>query len=252
EDDAFKDERFGVLARLAGLADEDHARGKMLRVWRQCTAQATHVMSALIITGILGSNGVDALVQSGLGEVVSDGVRICGTGGRIEWLGKLRKNGRKGGKAKAKQLASNSSGNSLAPQEQEKEQEKEQEPSFPEPGSESQGRPTKPSRRTRRSGEVLRDPAWAPSAAHLSYAKELGVIDVDLQAERFRNHHDAKGSQFKSWDAAFRTWLGNAIEFGRNGSRAGPGKVGVPAKDPRVGRMEPSNDHPGGDLTHLL
>lgn len=35
EDEAFADERYDALARAAGLADADHARGKMARLWRQ-------------------------------------------------------------------------------------------------------------------------------------------------------------------------------------------------------------------------
>jgi hypothetical protein len=101
EDEAFSDVRYGVLATLCLLADADHARGKMAVLWRQCTARNTYVLSESIVCAVLGENGASALVESGLGERVDDGIRIRGTRGRIEWLRKLKKNAQKGGRAKA-------------------------------------------------------------------------------------------------------------------------------------------------------
>jgi hypothetical protein len=116
---AFADERFVTLARLAGLADADHARGKMARLWRQCTDHHTEILPIEIIESVLGSNACDVLVKSGLGEQTDHGFRIRGTSGRIEWLEKARRNGKKGGKARAKRMLSES----LANQEKEKEKE---------------------------------------------------------------------------------------------------------------------------------
>lgn len=104
---AFSDERYVTLARLAGLTDPDHARGKMLRLWRQCTDRNVVVLSVETCESVLGANASEALIKSELGEAVEGGIRICGTSGRIEWLEKLRKNGKKGGKANAKQKLSN-------------------------------------------------------------------------------------------------------------------------------------------------
>jgi hypothetical protein len=104
---AFSDERYVTLARLAGLTDSDHARGKMLRLWRQCTDRNVQILTVECCESVLGANASEALTKSELGEVVDGGIRICGTSGRIEWLQKLRKNGRKGGKARAKQELSN-------------------------------------------------------------------------------------------------------------------------------------------------
>lgn len=101
EDEAFSDPRYDVLAKLCLLADADHARGKMAVLWRQCTARGGYVLPASIVVAVLGDLGASALAESTLGEVVSTGVRICGTRGRIEWLKKLRKNAKKGGDAKA-------------------------------------------------------------------------------------------------------------------------------------------------------
>lgn len=51
--------------------------------------------------------------------------------------------------------------------------------------------------------------AWSPNDTAATKAKELGV-DLVVEAEQFKNHHAAKGSQFVDWDRAFLTWLGNA------------------------------------------
>lgn len=98
EDDAFGDGRYDRLAHECGLADADHARGKMARLWRQCTTEKRHVLDDRDVILVLGDRGPDALIASRLGERTEGGIRIRGTRGRIEWLEKLRKNGRKGGR----------------------------------------------------------------------------------------------------------------------------------------------------------
>ncbi len=100
ESAAFGDDRFEMLARKAGLADADHARGKMARLWRQCTIEQRHILTVEEIALVLGDSGADALIVARLGVRVDDGIRICGTRGRIEWLEKLKENGKKGGRPK--------------------------------------------------------------------------------------------------------------------------------------------------------
>ncbi len=61
---------------------------------------------------------------------------------------------------------------------------------------------------------------WQPRDHERGKAAELG-LNCDREAERFRDHHAAKGSVMADWDAAFRTWLGNAQRFqGGNGAAA--------------------------------
>ena len=99
EDEAFSDARYAELAEYAGLADADHARGKMAQLWRQCTLEKCYAVSAFLVRQYLGADGVSAIVRARLGEQLpNEMVRIRGTKGRIEWLEKLRKNGRKGGR----------------------------------------------------------------------------------------------------------------------------------------------------------
>jgi hypothetical protein len=85
-------------------------------------------------------------------------------------------------------------------------------------------RPTKarkraPSRTTLPDGFALDDDLTA-------YATNRGVVDPDLEFERFRNHHAAKGSAFADWRAAWRTWVGRAIEYRANGNRSGKAPKG--------------------------
>lgn len=75
-------------------------------------------------------------------------------------------------------------------------------------------------KRSRRASSTSLSADWSPNTAHR--AKALSIcVDVAREADRFRDHHSAKGSTFVDWDAAFRTWLGNAERFARgNGSRS--------------------------------
>lgn len=39
------------------------------------------------------------------------------------------------------------------------------------------------------------------------------AVNLDAEVEAFRDFHQAKGSTFKDWDAALRTWLHNSVKF---------------------------------------
>lgn len=56
------------------------------------------------------------------------------------------------------------------------------------------------------------------------------VIPGDLaeHTERFLNYHRAKGSAFKDWDAAWRTWMLNELRFARE--RAAPPSPPAPPR----------------------
>lgn len=105
EDEAFSDLRFDVLAKACGLADADHARGKMAQLWRQCTARNKYVLPDVFVDAVLGAGGAQRLVDAQLGRRTKYGVRIRGTKGRIEWLERLRANGKKGGRPPKKTSA---------------------------------------------------------------------------------------------------------------------------------------------------
>ena len=210
EDEAFSDVRFEVLATLCQLADADHARGKMAKLWRQCTAQGSYVLNESVVRAVLGADGATSLTESGLGEQVESGIRIKGTRGRIEWLKKLRNNARKGGKAKAAKRQTQGrqlEDASLPP------------PFPPAPAPAPITVPTHTetivvsgSRPPKASRAVSMPLGWAPSSKHAELANSVGS-DLAAEALNFTDHHTAKASRFADWDAAFRTWLRNSQRF---------------------------------------
>ena len=227
EDEAFSDGRYAELAEYAGLADADHARGKMAQLWRQCTLEKRYTVSAFLVRQYLGPAGVSAIVRARLGEQLADDtVRIRGTKGRIEWLEKLRKNGRKGGRpAKYQKKPSGYSGGSPSGY-------SELNPPAPAPAPAHtedrvaapdgalpalKAKADKPPREPRKNPYP---PDWVPTDAHRAKALDLR-IDIDREAEEFRSHHVARGNRFVNWDAAFTGWLSKAAKWRdeRGGSR---------------------------------
>ena len=96
DDLAFSDPRFGVLAQLLGLADADHARAKVERLWLHCTHEGRYVLPEVEVAAVLGDSGVIALITARLGRRTRGGIYLKGTKGRIEWYGKLLKASTKG------------------------------------------------------------------------------------------------------------------------------------------------------------
>ena len=71
---------------------------------------------------------------------------------------------------------------------------------------------------------------WVPSDKNVIDAEARGfsAMEIESEADRFRDFHTSKGSTFKCWDAAWRTWLGNARKFANRGVafKAAPGGYG--------------------------
>ena len=65
---------------------------------------------------------------------------------------------------------------------------------------------------------------WVPSDKNIedAEARQFSAKEIHNEADKFRDHHLAKGTTFKDWDAGWRTWLGNARKFA-----AGRGVAGV-------------------------
>lgn len=55
---------------------------------------------------------------------------------------------------------------------------------------------------------------WIPSESATKYATENN-IDIQHEVMQFRNHAAANDRRQRNWDAAFRTWLGNAKKWSR-------------------------------------
>lgn len=83
-------------------------------------------------------------------------------------------------------------------------------------GSDGDGESTKPRKR----GTQLPD-TWQPTEAHTSLASE-SRLDLKAEVEQFRDYHRAKGTTMKDWDAAFRTWLRNAVKWAKPAASARP------------------------------
>lgn len=62
---------------------------------------------------------------------------------------------------------------------------------------------------------------WVPSEKNIQDAlsKNFTTTEIENEAESFRDYHLAKGSTFKDWDAAWRTWLRNSRKFGASAPR---------------------------------
>ena len=62
---------------------------------------------------------------------------------------------------------------------------------------------------------------WVPSAKNVEDARKANFSDEEIRNEagHFRDHHHARGTTFKNWDAAWRTWLRNARKFGGSAPR---------------------------------
>jgi hypothetical protein len=67
---------------------------------------------------------------------------------------------------------------------------------------------------------------FAPNETGLKRATEAG-LNVEREITRFRDHHTAKGTRFSDWQAAWRTWIGNAIEFGRGRAQTSDDPYGL-------------------------
>jgi hypothetical protein len=80
-----------------------------------------------------------------------------------------------------------------------------------------------PPKKSKRKPEVPLPDDWVPSEKNIADAelKNFTAQEISHESDRFRDHHTAKGSLFRDWDAAWRTWLGNARKFGPRSSVAG-------------------------------
>jgi predicted transcriptional regulator len=47
--------------------------------------------------------------------------------------------------------------------------------------------------------------------------RKAPAADLELETENFLDHHRARGSLFKDWNAAWRTWMRNSIKFAGSG-----------------------------------
>jgi hypothetical protein len=75
------------------------------------------------------------------------------------------------------------------------------------------------------------------------YPNETGVTAIEptglsmaVELEKFRNHHAAKGSVMADWQAAWRTWVGNAVKFSSSHRSTGRQAESFAERDERQAR----------------
>ncbi len=68
---------------------------------------------------------------------------------------------------------------------------------------------------------------FEPDDTAVGLASQLGV-DLAGELAAFADHHLAKGSTYRDWQAALRTWLRNAARFAARDSRGGGGRRAGP------------------------
>ncbi|MBF6189512.1 hypothetical protein IU482_30330 [Nocardia farcinica] len=78
---------------------------------------------------------------------------------------------------------------------------------------------TKPRRKAKPMTPLPDD--WKPNDTHNRICQELGLSteQARMELENFRDHARSRGSRYRDWDAAFRTWLRNTTKFDRKPRR---------------------------------
>ncbi|WP_434042263.1 MULTISPECIES: hypothetical protein [Sorangium] len=64
-----------------------------------------------------------------------------------------------------------------------------------------------------------------------AFLREWQITGDEAEISHFLDHHRAKGSRFKDWLAAWRTWQRNGQRFGRSAPRPGPVHARLPVDD---------------------
>lgn len=99
---------------------------------------------------------------------------------------------------------------------------------------EDRGKP-RPKAGKRKPGTAVAMPSdWAPSDAHHAFASQHS-LDLQHEAQQFRDKSEAKGWTNVSWPAAFSTWLRNQAKWNRErvgGSK--PVQLGGTIRETRV------------------
>lgn len=241
--------KFARLAKLLGLADADHARGKVEHLWMACTTRGETDLPQWLVEDKLGERGPEALVEvelarwaRGRGDSKTRRLYICGAKKHCIWLKRNQEQAPKGGETRARN-ASRSAGKFtsgvadeptsplpspfLALPSPDQDLGRGDAPASPPLPTEPPGpealtlQPSAPrQKRTAKAVKRTLPPDWTPRPQERERARSAG-IDPEVEAERFRDHHTARANTMADWDAAFRTWLGNAPRFA-NGTRAGP------------------------------
>jgi hypothetical protein len=112
--------KFRRLAKLLGLADADHARGKCEHLWLACTRRGETDLPQWLVEEILGEGGPAALVDAelarwagGRGDSKTRRLRISGARKHCTWLASKSEQSSNAGKSNAR--TANRVGGKFAP-----------------------------------------------------------------------------------------------------------------------------------------
>lgn len=101
--------KFSHLAKLLGLADADHARGKCEHLWMACTTRGETDLPRWLVEQHLGERGPEALVEAelakwggGRGDSKTRRLRISGARKHCTWMASNQEQSSKAGKVNAK------------------------------------------------------------------------------------------------------------------------------------------------------
>lgn len=209
--------------KVLGLSLE--ARGLWATTLSWSCAHRTDEIQPALVRMVGGSDAMaEELVDAGLWHEAEEGWRFH------DWAEyqdqslseKRAEAGAKGGKRSGetrRNEANAKQGRSKTKQEQRSKDEANSEagtrpgPSQPDP------KPVGPRRR------VQRPTDWKPNSKHAELASEMGV-SLEAELAQFCDFHDSKGSTFKDWDAALRTWLRNAKKYAGKGGTLQATSVG--------------------------
>lgn len=197
----------------------DRAFRNLVELWCYCSRNLTDgFVKNTQANKILSPKSRRELVAVGFMVEVSDGVEMHDylehqqSAQQVSDLRERRAEaGSKGGKAKANRLASARAKAKQTPSKSVADTDTDTDTPDADASGSAQSA-SKPKRATARPSD------FRPSQAHVDLAAELGV-DVVAEWQQFCDHHDAKGSTYKDWAAALRTWLRNAKKFGRGGQQ---------------------------------
>ena len=67
------------------------------------------------------------------------------------------------------------------------------------------------------------NPNWKPSPAGCDYARQKAPgMNIDYEVEKFHDYNLRENSAYADWDAAWRTWVRNAVKFDASLTQAAP------------------------------
>ena len=92
-------------------------------------------------------------------------------------------------------------------------------PDAPEPSGTIKEASIEAAPKSRRRPELPIPQNWIPNDKNIAdaQARHFSAKEIQDEADRFRDHHLARDTHFRDWDAAWRTWLGNSRKFAGRG-----------------------------------